>query len=74
MAGGKRLYLRLMRYPAARRRIRPLPIAPVVVPFAGGVGLELDFEPLVNELELEELFEGLAIRWRGITGTKKPDL
>jgi hypothetical protein len=57
-----------MRYPAVRRRVRPLPIEPVVVPFAGGVGLEIDFEPVVNELDLEALFEDLRIRWRGITG------
>ena len=54
-----------MCHPPVRRRYRaPLPIDVRVVP--GGV--EIDFGPVLNALELDELMRGLAIRWQSITG------
>jgi hypothetical protein len=56
-----------MRRPPVRRR-RRLPIDVRAVP--GGV--EVDFGPVLHQLELDELMQGLAIRWQAIAGTKKP--
>ena len=54
-----------MRYPPIRRRRKPpLPIDLRLVP--GGV--EIDFGPLLHQVEMDELMRGLAIRWQSITG------